>query len=325
MNSEGSTFMSNIDRYIRAATRENTRRSYQSAIEHFEVTWGGFLPATAESLARYLADYADSLAVSTLKTRLAALAQWHITQGFPDPTKAPIVRKVLKGIKELHPQQEKRAKPLQLTVVDQTIQAIDDALLQATNRNESSACLRLVRNRALLLVGFWRGFRSDELSRLQIEHIHVDPNEGMSLYVPRSKGDRNNDGRWYKTPALSRLCPVRAYSDWISTAALTNGPVFRRIDRWGYLSDDALKPSSIIALLRQLLSEAGIDDPESYSSHSLRRGFASWANSNGWDVRSLMEYVGWRDMKSAMRYIDSIEHYAKQKMETSLQLPIKQQ
>ena len=129
MNSEGSTFMSNIDRYIRAATRENTRRSYQSAIEHFEVTWGGFLPATAESLARYLADYADSLAVSTLKTRLAALAQWHITQGFPDPTKAPIVRKVLKGIKELHPQQEKRAKPLQLTVVDQTIQAIDDALL----------------------------------------------------------------------------------------------------------------------------------------------------------------------------------------------------
>ena len=32
------------------------------------------------------------------KKRLAALAQWHQQQGFPDPTKAPVVRQVLKGI-----------------------------------------------------------------------------------------------------------------------------------------------------------------------------------------------------------------------------------
>ena len=38
--------------------------------------------------------------------------------------------------------------------------------------------------------------------------------------------------------------------------------------------------------------------------HSLRRGFATWANSHGWDVKDLMEYVGWKDATSAMRYID---------------------
>jgi hypothetical protein len=37
-----------------------------------------------------------------------------ITQGFPDPTKAPIVRKVFRGIQALHPAQEKRAKPMQM-------------------------------------------------------------------------------------------------------------------------------------------------------------------------------------------------------------------
>ncbi|WP_412032775.1 hypothetical protein [Pseudomonas syringae] len=37
----------------------------------------------------------------------------------------------------------------------------------------------------------------------------------------------------------------------------------------------------------------------------MRRGFASWAHSNGWDLKSLMAYVGWRDIKSAMRYIDA--------------------
>lgn len=52
--------MSAIDRYVEAATRENTRRSYQSALRHFEVEWGGFLPASADMIARYLADQAIS-------------------------------------------------------------------------------------------------------------------------------------------------------------------------------------------------------------------------------------------------------------------------
>ena len=46
--------MSDLDRYLNAATRDNTRRSYRAAIEHFEVSWGGFLPATSDSVARYL-------------------------------------------------------------------------------------------------------------------------------------------------------------------------------------------------------------------------------------------------------------------------------
>lgn len=79
--------MTDIERYLRAATRDNTRRSYQAAIEHFESHWGGFLPATAESIARYLVDHADQHAVSTLRQRLAALSQWHVAQGFPTQPK----------------------------------------------------------------------------------------------------------------------------------------------------------------------------------------------------------------------------------------------
>src|SRR3546814_1638579 len=71
--------------------------------------------ATADQVARYLTAYAGQLAHNTLKHRLAALAQWHHAHGFADPTRAPVVRKVLKGIQTLHPSQEKRATPLQLT------------------------------------------------------------------------------------------------------------------------------------------------------------------------------------------------------------------
>ncbi|MBO4969154.1 MAG: hypothetical protein J6D43_13965 [Pseudomonas sp.] len=98
--------MSELDRYLNAATRDNTRRSYRAAIEHFEVTWGGFLPATSDSVARYLVAHAGQLSINTLKLRLSAIAQWHNSQGFADPTKAPMVRKVFKGIRALHPVQE---------------------------------------------------------------------------------------------------------------------------------------------------------------------------------------------------------------------------
>ena len=82
------------------------------------------------------------------------------------------------------------------------------------------------------------------------------------------------------------------------------GPVFRSIDRWGNLNEEGLHANSIIPLLRQALQRAGIA-AENYTSHSLRRGFATWAHQSGWDLKSLMSYVGWKDMKSAMRYVEA--------------------
>ena len=296
--------MSDIDRYIEAATRDNTRRSYRSAIEHFEVTWGGFLPATSEAVARYLATYAGSLAVNTLKVRLSALAQWHSSQGFPDPTKAPVVRKVLKGIRALHPAQEKQAEPLQLQHLEQVVASLEQEAQTARAEGDQPGLLRARRDTALILLGFWRGFRSDELCRLQIEHVKAVAQSGITLYLPRSKTDRENLGKTYQTPALQRLCPVQAYIAWITEAALVRGPVFRGIDRWGHLSEEGLHANSVIPLLRQALERAGIAG-ELYTSHSLRRGFATWAHQSGWDLKSLMSYVGWKDMKSAMRYVEA--------------------
>ncbi|AVX22679.1 site-specific integrase [Pseudomonas syringae pv. aptata] len=296
--------MNDVDRYIEAATRDNTRRSYRAAIEHFEVTWGGFLPATSESVARYLASHAGTLSVNTLKLRLSALAQWHISQGFVDPTKAPMVRKVIKGIRALHPAQEKQAEPLQLKDLEKVIAWLEIEIREASAQHDQPRLLRGRRDSALILLGFWRGFRSDELCRLQVQDVKAIADSGISLYLPRSKGDRDNLGRTYQTPALQRLCPVQAYIEWINCAALVRGPVFRAVDRWGNLKEEGLHANSVIPLLRQALQRAGIA-AEHYTSHSLRRGFASWAHSNGWDLKSLMSYVGWRDIKSAMRYIDA--------------------
>ncbi|WP_448647356.1 tyrosine-type recombinase/integrase [Pseudomonas mohnii] len=44
---------------------------------------------------------------------------------------------------------------------------------------------------------------------------------------------------------------------------------------------------------------------ERYSDHSLRRGFATWASHNQWSPKALMDYVGWRDVHTALRYVDA--------------------
>lgn len=310
--------MSQIERYLDAAERVNTRRSYESAIRHFEVEWGGLLPATVDHIARYLADHAESLSINTLRHRLAALSRWHQDHGFADPTKDPKITQIVKGIRTLHPSQEKRAKPMELDMLQQICEWLTTAENAAMARGDTNAALRHSRNRALILLGFWRGFRADELVNLRIEFIEIVPGEGLTCFLQRSKGDRQLEGREYSCPALSRLCPVEAVEHWLALSGLKQGPLFRKINRWGQLSESGLAPGSIIPMLRQLLDDAGIADAGAFSSHSLRRGFANWARLSGWDIRELMNYVGWRDVKAAMRYLDGADESLKERFEQGI-------
>ncbi|VVN79360.1 site-specific integrase [Pseudomonas fluorescens] len=301
--------MNKADRYLQAGTRENTRRSYRAAVEHFEVTWGGFLPATGDSIVRYLAEYADKHTISTLKLRLAALAQWHITQGFPDPTKTPNVRQMIKGIRTLHPAQEKQAAPLLLLHLEQAVGWLEREAALAAERGDFRSVMKHRRDIALVLIGFWRGFRGDELARLQVEHTQAQAGAGITFYLPHTKGDRQHLGATFHTPALRKLCPVQAYINWITVAGIARGPVFRKVDRWGNLADGGINANSLIPMLRRIFKQAGVP-ADLYSSHSMRRGFATWASSNGWDIKSLMSYVGWKDVKSALRYVDAGASFA---------------
>jgi integrase len=71
-----------------------------------------------------------------------------------------------------------------------------------------------------------------------------------------------------------------------------------------------MRTDSLIPVLRNMLRSAGIASTELYSGHSLRRGFATWAATSGWDMKTLMQYVGWKDVKSVMRYIDVADPFA---------------
>ena len=143
----------------------------------------------------------------------------------------------------------------------------------------------------------------------------------MTCFLPQTKGDRRHKGSTFKAPALARLCPVTAYMDWIELTGLRQGAVFRRINRWGHVAENGLHINSLIPLLRSAFSNAGLEYAEEYTGHSLRRGFAQWATSSGWDIKTLMAYVGWKTMQSALRYVDASDPFSQLREEKELPLP----
>lgn len=288
-------------RYAKAATPANTTAAYSQAVDHYRIAWGGVLPASELSIVRFLAEHATKLAVSTLKLRLAGLAHWHRENGFTDPTKGPEVKKVMKGIARTHSRPPRQANSLPFEYLQKMVLTLDTHILEARGNDDRASLLRHLRNRALLLLGFWRGFRSDELTRVCAEHIRVFRGERMEIFLAHSKTDSDADGTIFKTPALRILCPVEAYIDWISESDIRSGPVFRKIDLWGNVSGKGIYSKSLGPLLNGMAKDSGLDIH--LSTHSMRHGFANWAADAGWDVRSIMEHVGWTNYDNAARYL----------------------
>jgi hypothetical protein len=259
-------------------------------------------PTTSESIVRYLAAYGALLSSNTLRTHLAALAQ-HRQHGFTDPTKTARVRDVLRRIQAEHPRPVKQAEALALQKLEMCIAGLGEEMAS----EQPAVHMRAARDQALILLSFWRAFRADEMCRLRIER-QLRAGLGLDIFLPSGEGDRANRGRTLHMPALKRLCPVEAYGQWLDLSELVQAAMFRGIDRWGHLGDQALNANSLSRLLRQTFLHSGMS-AEGYTAHSLRCGFATCATRNRRDSKSLMVYVGWRDVQSAARYIDADEPF----------------
>lgn len=283
---------------------ENTERAYSAAVKHFRFDYGGMLPATSEAICNYLAAYAESLEVSTLRQRIAGISKWHRKLGFPDPTESAIVTDTIRGIAKNQMSMPKQAYPLTFQHLLAICDKLEAEKQEAINLGMHEAILRTHRDLALILLGFWQAFRSDELSRVDVGHVQANRNEGISIFLPYSKTDRNVQGKRYVMGALRAYCPASAYLDWLQVSGITEGLAFRGITRWGRLSAKGIHKQSIEHILNRVSANLFPNEPR-FTTHSLRRGFADWATRAGWDLKTLMEHVGWKSVENAQRYIPS--------------------
>jgi integrase len=278
--------------FLAAATSDNTRRAYRSAVRHF-LAWGGVLPGDETMVIRYLLDYSQSLNPRSLALRLTALSQWHIHQGFPDPASTATVRKTLAGIERVHGKPRKKAKALPF-----------EDLARIVTHLATLETLTARRDSALLQLGYFGGFRRSELVDLELEHVEWEQ-EGIVITLVRSKTDQQGEGIIKAIPyGDGPCCPATALRAWLSVADIASGPLFRSVSKWGEVGDDALHAGSINTILSNRAKLAGLDYVPQLSSHSLRRGMATSAHRAGADFRDIKRQGGWRNDGTVQGYIE---------------------
>lgn len=302
-----------------ASESSNTRRALEGAVRHFTMVYGGLLPCTGEQLKDYLVRYAGELSIATLEQRRVLIGRWHRENGFTDnPNDHEVVRRVMRGIRRKFGKKQKQAKPAPLRVIEKIVSHLDaasTAIAYPDERQNRAAHLQASRDKAMILTSFWFGLRSDELISLRVCDVsfHLDAEVPyLELYLIKSKTDREGQGSTRKLEALPGLCPMTAIREWLDVCShgvqpmdrrRDENPLFVKVSRWGSLSDSPIHRNSINKLLKSLFEEAGID-PEDYSSHSMRRGIANWIIDSGASITELTEWIGWRDTRTAMRYLD---------------------
>ena len=87
-----------------------------------------------------------------------------------------------------------------------------------------------IRDKALILIGFYSFCRRSELLGMQFEHLNFG-NDGVQVLIPFSKTDQTGEGRMILLPATNDdYCPVRALKHWLEIAMIENGPLFYKIN-----------------------------------------------------------------------------------------------
>jgi len=282
--------------YVEAAKAPNTRRAYRTQWRIFAAWCLGFereaLPTAPATLALFLTARAQAgIKVASLGLALSAIRAAHFDAGLADPAANPEVRTVWEGIRRTHGAAQRCAVPL----TGDAIRAIVTAL--------PPKALKAVRDRALLLLGFGGAFRRSELVALDVADLTLDLSRGIVVRVRRSKTDQMGEGAEVAIPYGSQpeVCPVRAIDAWRAASGVSDGALFRSVDRHGRVGD-RLDGRDVARTLKDVAARAGLA-PALVSGHSLRAGLATSAALAGRSDRAIMAQGRWKSRTMVDRYV----------------------
>lgn len=201
-----------------------TRRAYQSDWRRWEAwchrRYAVVLPADPSLVALYLEEHASMLSndggyafsPSTLSRWIASLNQICRAAGDVAPGENPKVRTTLSAIRRTRAQPPRRREPLllgDLTVITAQIRASAGRL--------RAGRIAARRDIAIMMAGFFGGFRRSELSALRLTDVAYDRDDGLHVWVRQSKTDQEAQGQVKALPFTDDpgTCPVCAVLQWL--------------------------------------------------------------------------------------------------------------
>lgn len=283
-------------RYAEAARSKSTVRAYGSDLRQF-CGWCKersltCLPASAETVSLFAAWCADRYKPATIERRLASIASAHGSAGYESPTGHGVVKAVLRGIRRSKGTAQTRKTALLVDDLRKLLAQVDGDRLIG------------IRDRALLLVGFASALRRSELVGLDLSDVRLE-RDGLSLNVRHSKTDQDGEGHEVNVLYGSdpKTCPVRALQAWLDESRISQGPLFRGMDRHGNIRPTRLTERIVGFIVKTYAEAAGLEHPETYGGHSLRSGFATSAARAGKTEAQIMRQTRHKSVTVARRYI----------------------
>jgi len=266
---------------LNGISSRHTRRSYSQALEEFliwflDVPGRLFNKATVQQYRTELE--IKGLAASSINVRLSAirrLAQDAADNGLMDPTLAA-------GIERAEGAKRSGVRLGHWLTVEQTRR-----LLEAPDL----ATVKGVRDAGILSLLLGAGLRRSEVAVLNCEHVQY--REGRWLI-----GDLvGKHGRIRTVPIP--LWAYEAIARWQTVAAIADGPVFRRVDRHGHVSEAKISPQAVFDIVKGCAQAVGID----IAPHDLRRTFAHMAHAGKAPLEQIQLSLGHASVVTTELYL----------------------
>ena len=177
---------------------------------------------------------------------------------------------------------------------------------------EKSDDYKNIRDKALILVGYFSFCRRSELLGMKYEHLTFD-NDGIQILIPFSKTDQKGEGElfYYKKEMIAQNIAVRALNEWLEISMINSGPLFYRIDKSNSIikyelnqnnKKVSLTDTSFVLILKKRAQNAGLNDCHKISGHSLRIGSITQARINGVPTHEIMKMSGHKTEQMINRY-----------------------
>jgi integrase len=172
----------------------------------------------------------------------------------------------------------------------------------------SRACpddLAGIRDRAMLLVGFFAATRASDQANLLVGDV-VAERTGLVVTVRHGKTTGTSALPARRHP---QLCPRRAWLAWTAAAGIEgSGPAFRPVTRHGRVGERPLSPDAVTAVVARAGRRAGLAYP--VTCHSLRAGFATESYRAGATLLDIARQGRWAPgSQELLRYIREVDRW----------------
>lgn len=280
--------------YAEASQASNTRRAYASDLRGFGAWCGSrrleASPASPQTVVLYITHLASYAKLATIRRHLAAIAHAHRERGLESPVAHEVVRRVVRGIARTNGSSQTRKTAITLDVLR--------AMLLAIRGNP----LKAQRDRTILLLGFAGALRRSELAALNVEDLSWS-REGLCITIRRSKTDQTGEGSQIAIPFVPvvSLCAARAVRQWLDTAGITEGTVFRTFSLRSELSDRRIDGRDVAILVQALTERAHVGGD--FGAHSLRAGFVTSAARAKVSLDSIARTTRHKSLTVLMGYV----------------------